>query len=764
MTTLHASLDQFVQDYSLIHTNTQPNSHPYLTLSATGNLSFVHADNVVYRTFLSAIGHTFDLPTCAQALRNKIEPLILSGIESSKLEFISTAAKAMVICFQLIDHSVIRKELQQDYVSAHLREEQNLYEKELYILFTSIAQKVDKPIVEIALLYKCPQLAYTLLAKEKHEVPAIARELLQQIVPYCIGHKNDELLFKLIPLDISITHPGVLRRVVFKAIRAKNKEVVQKLVSSKMPFDIVDDRKVPLLCKIIEAGWEDIALQVIQDKIACQLRDLHGNTALHYAFRKLQIESARALLLRIDPCATNNDNETPFQLFLVLLERKIISRDDGAAFLTRFFESTEKIPNGNLLIHQVPQKALNCAAPLLQLKDTNTPLIESLFLLGHSTIQEEIIPYIEEERFKNEVSLFSHKYLRSSVESFICSPYSYTFDHYRASDQSFTPQDCPENVALSDVNELLVIASAHYTQDEHFLLKNSIERFTHRIDNEEWFVGTPKPGSESLKLFYKQIRMHLLHCIHALKKRSDTNEIIAFFDELQNAEPKCGGRYYAFAVDQYLKICCNSTGSFEERLLRAIAQFRSLCLDIAISKVCKRDTDTVHNRNRALRAIGEKYSIPGYEQALAFDDIYVGSEYNIASIEASFIDFYTPQKLICEWIMPSITSDSDMRDAYIDWQKSHIPSEWKNDYYLEIYKELEAASQASTEEFAQTLEKYEIALSPNQNLSKAIQIKRERDFLEEVVYQEDYSFSIEAIINTLTHLKMIKSMFPPMNA
>ncbi len=396
-----------------------------------------------------------------------------------------------------------------------------------------------------------------------------------------------------------------------------------------------------------------------------------GNSLLHIAVEALDPNTTKALIaLGADISQKNYTGLVPIEMGL--------QKPDPTLFYMHLFGD-----------HQHAREQISAKGIHQFLTNVNheqkTLALEVALLFNSSAIAQKIAPHYSPQEHLHAQMALAKKYPSSSCKITAFSHLQIDHQHLRSSfiDAEIPPPE--KNIEIEKLYSLYHQLKEAFSAFSAPLQK--LERFIDRIKKRTAFMGTPKTGSPGIKTFYDTIERALKNVLLFFESATNTDELravqIAFIQELLTNIDLCGGRYFTTMVDQYFKICRKKPLTFEERIIRSLAEYRTICLQSVI------DPGKEHNLNDYnyfMRMRGRELGIMGFQNYEAFSDEF--GFVHIQKTETKFWQLYSPENICSEWILPLLKDNGDLRGDFIDWHKEHIPNAVDRDEWLHDAAEL----------------------------------------------------------------------------
>lgn len=291
-------------------------------------------------------------------------------------------------------------------------------------------------------------------------------------------------------------------------------------------------------------------------------------------------------------------------------------------------------------------------------------------------------------------------------------------------------------------------------QEEKTLCLSSLRKFINVVATKEPRKGTPPAGFPALATFYQFITNSLLHTAATLKIANDPSKMYYALKELMSASDQCGGRYYATSIDLYLRFC-RGVEDVSTYLPMSIAEYRKLCFDGVVFHLYANNPHNANIYNRALYMLGQSLGIPGYKAAQEFDDPNNIPEFNATRIKDAFLQAYTAESLVHDWLLPQLNSDEKLRESYLKAHGNLIPKAWGTDRYTPIIQELSLCSDEA--EKHKVLRRHDIEPRSHQTAQEALEEDRQHSYLQETVYNTSGQLRPEAIWLLLEQMTIVQS-------
>ncbi len=762
------------------------NHRPYFFKNYSGEVGFTSYSSCLSLRVYQLFGHTLDLQKTLPFFIGKAKELVQSiKAEQSQLSQseLRSMLKVLGVTYALNQKSLLNAQQYTEkkrILTNSLQEQYSTIQNGLKLL----SQIEQKSIVQLSFDLALIRHAFDFICKD-HPFHDISTENLQKIVPFCIQEKKYDLILDLVgmnvPIPLGSVHSVLLTQLALKNTHTKALiGLILQGIPLQAKYTEITSPHIPLLCLIAEKGMTDALHVAIEKGASLGDTDSYGNTALYYAFLSHSISASKLLLQKIDPTIRNRQGKTALEMYLG--NQTIYTIEEKRAFLVSLLsrKTTRFLNMGReqraIILHKIA------------LHDLAIDLFEIQFLLGRPLLDN----LGTREELAESCEILKTLYSPHSVLCFEVSHFTLINDQYKYGVESFTPTGRPENTKIQDLSALYEGLNLTNPTQAHYLDPNPLQKvmnasnlqqvssaldvFITTIATRKAFKGTPTANTPALKDFYDLIELHLLHVIATLKKKNDPYRTYSCIKELIAASSECGGRYYSVAIEQYLRICLEKVETPLLKLYQSLAEMRSIAFHNAVISTSGRSHNgeyggnhNVHNHNYALKILGKKYGIPGYQQALQFNDSYLGNNFSIQDIEEKFLQSYTPTNIIIDWIYPLITSDADFKESYIDWHKEHIPSWFQKEKYKFLHKELkkiekESAPHVVSEQVAEFLRQNDIYIMPHQQAMEAIEDAKKSEYLSTIVYDEKSELTLSGVLYYLEKNAIISSKLPWMDS
>ncbi len=737
----------------------------YLTASPLAGISFSSYKHWFLIILSRCLGTSFHLQNICLDLRERICTLLSAESESTSSSSENWAKKALKV--MLVTEKIVRHVWEKtSYTSQDTKEslEKELFSEKSIIrsLFLRLEKETPGSAISLALEYNSPEWALHLL--QQRYCVELHNPKLADLIHFAISTNKISDVLDCIENEIPLPDDQQLGlSFLFESIQLQREKAAKQIIAQFSFTGKESYRELPIIMYAAQNGLQGVISAYFAKNTFHDLRDKEENSILYHVLFSQNLPLIRELFAAIDPRTKNIRNHTPLHAFLyaphvpceekIGVLRELVSKRDCVDPYQKEFTNELRLSTGTYNISGLDPTEL-------------------AFLMDRLEINTPVIKVIHREEFESSCKRMQTLYPMRAVHAFQLSFFAINPLQYRRGFDHFRPKE-----AILDTP--LTALQTHFQEEKEHLaterpdIYSELKKFTDRILRQEEFLGTPKKGTEALKIFYKEIELHVSHTLFTLQTRNDPATTQSVLKEYAEASHKCGGRYYVVALKQYLRICHGIHESPESELLSSIALFRAFCLESAVCIQAWNDTsigsheDRIkgisHNHIRALRALGSKYGIPGYRQALEFDDIFIGLSYNLQEIEKIFLSQMTAENLLIDWFLPLLRDDRDLQNHYIDFHKKHLPLWWKQEFFQNIRNtiantENELISEKEKQiKITTFLESHEISTDMTLSLTESLENARKYSYLAEYVFHRD-SLSLTALIHAMELLGAISPL------
>lgn len=740
-TTIH-TLQEECQQYI------EKGTKPYLTVDKKGQVHLRPKQRLscVQRVVSLLRGESTSLPKSLSQLavtfRSYIEKNDLTEQELLSLLRILKVTK------HLRDKQLHSPQKQEELIRAR-REQKTLS----HDIVEKIAQLRGKDSVTVYLEEGFLEEAYEIIQKTIESATplteALPNGLLEKLIPLAIQKQNLLLLVRMAEKNISLSSYNIPQeRVAIAAIERGSEKALLSLLRHGLSIDMKNDYEEPLIILAIEYRFQETISYLLKKGVSPLTRNIHGLPAIELTFEQNNVDIIRMMMRSYNPQIKYKNPEE-------LVEKSALQH-----YLENSFHSSDQKQHilKELLI-----------APLDPSKSTLILGIAVNRVEWHFLMGEQIDSSFSREELELSCSKMKQSYPVRSVEEFEISHFKINPKHYKHQIPHTTPKTKPEGVSISEFLTLFENINLDDPQAVNYIdpqkllsatnksslkeIKKSLQILINRIQSREEFLGTPRGGYEALEQFYNEIEIHFLHIIKTLKEEQTPVKTLSVIKELTLASDLCGGKYFSTMVEQYLRICRNIEQTPLLTLYNTLADLRSISLQNATN--LNGNNNNVHNHNHALRAIGKEYGIPGYEQAIKFDDHYIGENYSIEAIRTSFFVQYTPSNIVLDWIMPLMRSDEEFRAKYIDWSKENIPDWFEKDKYDALKKKIQSTKDHNVIE--EILKTNDIVKNNNETIEEALKEDRLYRYLETIIHDQEGKIRLSGVLYYLERCAVLSS-------
>jgi len=572
------------------------------------------------------------------------------------------------------------------------------------------------------------------------------------------------------------TANSIAKRSLLKVEKKRASDLFESFAKShkekRESFSVLGELS-PILSAALR-GDRTYVYDAIQRKEDLAATDSSGNTALHLAFFSGDCETIRLLSRHIDPSQKNHDGRTPLAELAHSSwgGRKWISVEEKRELLSKWLRSTDRS------YERIWKKIGGIFAdPLLYQKDP----VEFLYLLADFSVTKKSWKDLSQEEWDRSCRELEAKYPHKSVGAFYGSSFSWNDAHFHTGVTVFSPtlsQQCSlsdfeeQLCALLDEDDFDACAMAQkvgvfekpQSQNEETSrveaikeLATLIQTFIGRIQNKVVFSGTPREGTEALRVFYSTMERFLLQVYGALQEKGDRKVWLYVTKKILKAASYCAPHYFYVAHDLYVSVCTDEKISSLARLQGCIAQYRKLCLEESVGLLFPEEEHNIHGYTRAVREMGERLGILGREDFLVFTDKYQVPGYSQEAIEGKFFELYTPNHLVYDWLLPQFAGDQALQDHYRKLQKRYLPKDWKKETYQKIYQKVAVKQKQGPSSVKEYLESKEIFQRKHQSIEEAIEQDRAYCYLSEEVYEPSGQIRSQAFFQLFERLDIFHS-------
>ena len=596
----------------------------------------------------------------------------------------------------------------------------------------------------------------------------LAVEDLEIILPIAL-QKNLSLALKLLshnaPIKkLSLNEKTALARHALSthSLEQNNDRILSSLITAKCTIN------GQTLLDTVSKDMEVSVRALLQRDIDLKTTSEGGNTALHTAYLHGNITIIGLLLKRISPLTKNSAHMTP----LMNLLQNNPSQETVLQVIGELSPSPAPPPS------QRDQNALKSLLPNSSVVlPENLNWVELSCLLDSEPLQQKVFSLFFREDIEATCEMMREKYSEDGVNAFFLRSFAINRLHLQTGCIEFDPSKPPEN--NPSISELLGI----FDTFEVYAVKESLEReqaarkredvdkaerekqtreakkrinadrrmalntFLTNITEKTPMLGVPETEKERTA-FYNTIELEIKHIIHKTLYGGDCEPdvIKGVLREFIEASGLCGPKYYAIALEQYLRVCIPNELTF------SIAEYRKELLWSVICEKHSNDEHSVHRFNRALYELGKELGIPGYRQMQQSRDRFSHHEhYELApDIKDRFWQLYTPENILLERYLPLIKNQAISRNNYLALHKKHTP--WKEGFYASL-----RATVKKTPDIKEFLAQHGIVQDQGQTVEQAIKAHQIDDRLEQFVYKDDSfaEFRFEALVFLFEKLGVI---------
>jgi len=558
-----------------------------------------------------------------------------------------------------------------------LHKERDLLAKKL---FKTILQQENQAL---SLIAKSKRLSFIEIAQQLNDLPLIQRLQAQQ----ALEQHDDATLAKLLQEGVSgstsILSPHGLRSILFLAA---------------------------------ERGFLQ-ALKNMDPKIFLQT-DRKGNTALHFACQNISRNPKkyqRAILFLLqhsDPHKRNDKNQTPISNIFHPYLASLMQNPKNITLRNAIVEKAKYIKNicGDPLPHFKPKH------PILQLLHTHINIVTFAYLIDDPNFSNLLFQEIEPESFK-QAYIELQKRFPHKTHSLYLSQFHLNPAHYQTGKMEVPSNteinDCTLEDLLSLFDQLpwdqidakVIFQHCTYQKpntlphettpplnEQTFIKKQArkqLERFIKKIKNKIPFKGTPQADSTALIEFYQEIERTVLHTIKELRKQKNPDLCCTVLKEYIAAASFCGGRYVSSSREAFLYAHSGKACSGKEAIENSIAQFRHTCFSGTVANQHKESHHSDHFYTHALKTIGNHLGILGNNLMTSCKEVFTKYRVDPYAIKTEFLNHYTPQTIVQEWLRYVIKENESLLDHYLTLQKTLIFPKWTTEKYQKSFTWLE---------------------------------------------------------------------------
>lgn len=700
------------------------------------------------------LGYSYDITTSSLSLLQSAHNLIISPALATEPE-LSSAIKLMKIAQGILIHARAPSQ------------SQTQLQHTLCLFAKTLATKQQRSTIEVLFEFHCRNELFATL-KNDPLPESSPSEVFEPILQYACEQNETEAALALIQHNVSTKNlhniePAYIALLAHEAHERGYDTALSLLVYEQ---ETIWTNEELYFAAVRKGLFSSIKRFIEKKKILPDLADTEKNTALHYAFIRGDLPLVQFLLPHCNPLAKNTRSETPLQALLSAAERGYIL--PPKAFLESFFSRPPDEFQGTFLENL--NRIVDPSVP----SSTRCESVELCFLLQKPPAC--LASQVPREDFDAAIPYLRKKYPQANIDAFFLSSFTLNLVHLKTGcDRPPLSTKVPNNTSLEklyvffddlpwksiDIEKFYeqVFERSFSTGDRKSELRQALEKFVKRIQGQESFSGTPT-AQPALHDFFSQIELALRHCASTLEQAQDQPSKQAFLVEILRAANHCGGRYFQTATSQYLRICHGleelPRGIFE----RLLALYRQICFEGVVGDLYDGHANAF---TQATLDLGKELGIPGAENT--FDDPFKDLNYDRSEIRKLFFETaYTPYSIIFFHLIPTLTQDTEARNAYVDLQKEALPSSWKQEHYKAIQEELTALSHLKEQERKREedclLAKHQIyRYVPDQPATEAIEEARRIDFLWSFVYDIDKKPTLQGIIFLLERLEVLSSLF-----
>jgi len=747
-------------------------------VSTEEGLSFIEEPDILSRDYLRMTWDSFftkkinlNLPEVAQQLVQKAteifknfppppEETVHNPLELSETKELFASMKILRIALDLLKKSKDSPE----------EEHRALYHQCIPSAVHLLSQYGGISSTKTYIIQGFLDLAYEEILNQ--EIPEdLSIEELQQLLPIALDKNDLDFALKLIEKKICLKELSTEKKTLlaWQALEQNNDHVLSLLITAG--------------CKIKGGREEQILLEAISKKMVASVqalleRDVNltatredGNTALHIAYLSGNVTIIRLISKHISPLAKNDSHNTPLMAVL----QNSISSENFRQIIGELSPSTTPPPN------QRDLNALKNLLPNSLVLPTNLNWVELSFLLDDERLQQKVFSLFFREDIEASCKTMREKYSEEEVNAFFLKSFKICQLHLQTGCTQFAPSAVPQNnpeiLELLDIFDSVESYASKESQKREEAArergdvneaeqekekrerveptrpdrKKALETFLKHVKEKTPRTGTPKStDKKQLDIFYNTIELEIKHIISTILSGNCTPDITeGVLKEFIETSGLCGPRYFAIALEQYLRVCKGCELTPLSRFQTTIAEYRKELLWAVICEKYPDEQHSVHLFNKALFELGKGLGIPGYQQMQKFND-NLGPNLSL-EISNRFWKLYTPENIILGRYLPEIKDAATTRNTYLDLHKEFTP--WKEEHYSKLQDGLKKTSNA--DDF---LQKSGISQANGQTPEEAVKAHQTIERLESFVYDdENVTFRFEALVFLFERLGVITS-------
>lgn len=560
----------------------------------------------------------------------------------------------------------------------------------------------------------------------------------------------------------------------------------------------------PMLLDVVSGNLTLSAKALIDRHANLHTTDVHGNTALHRAFLLGNPEMVTLLISRIDPQSLNAFHQTPLSSLLWVRPENTpylqIPDANVPSFVeTLFKRNLEELPGKG--IFDTPARAIALKSSGGKIPPTSFDIVEMAFLLHIPELDAALFAEMDTTTFTTACANLEGRYPRESVVRFLTSPFAVNPFHYQMGGESApVPPLGAKNPPLSSLLTLFDRLNFHNPAAPHYVdavawwksispghqvlpkdeaikqIRQGIKAGVDTIANRIHFAAVPPVEPEK---WFARIELLLKHIIIKLEEKNNPPTTLSTIKELRAGFQFCATAYTNTVVNCYERLCFNVDPSQKDvAFLRSLANYRRQCFDEALNLVHDRE---IHHAHKALVVLGPELGLPGHEEEARYIDAGFQGDGNPDAVRKVFLARYTPSSIV-DWLLQALKANTDsIRNPFIDLQKHFMLSNWQQEKYGPVHEQLkklrlERDASKRTAAVEELLRANDIVMSvrstPAQKprlpdlleaqrhlmqAHQAVEEDRSSEYLANVVFHEDGSPRLQAVIHLLSCMGVIQS-------